>query len=224
MNNAGYILLLIVLFSGCAKDDENSAFTPTSVAGRVFDLERNRAFVNEKILLNSSFWCGSGFTGGTCYSLVDSAFTDVNGKYVFDFDYDENRTYYINLDVDYPFYPREKDLRTLQKGEMNVENFEIWRPLIFELDIKVRNNDSPPLRIYSADEADFYNDLNFPRHTIEEQSIDTVLYVHAKPNALMRLEFNFNDPTNAYHERLEFINTGRQDTIALILEIDCTTF
>lgn len=88
------------------------------------------------------------------------------------------------------------------------------------------NNIFPDLFFKSRDDNDLAGLYSFPFYRITEETTNSTIYLHGKPNTQMSVSFNYVDDNAEfnYHERREIIHTLVQDTISLSYNVDCSSF
>ncbi len=94
-------LLLVLLFS-CEEDDVRDELpgTPTSISGTVKDYHRNLNINNFEIKLIKYWQCsGGGIYTNYCSKDIATAYSDLNGNYQLDFDYNlrSDESYRLNF-------------------------------------------------------------------------------------------------------------------------------
>lgn len=246
MRKFTFILVLTLLFS-CVKDDHiirsEKPGPPSSIRGNVKDIYRNINIPNFEIKLMKSWWCSSGgiLRTNTCKKEVTSVYTDVNGNYQLDYEYNlkDDETYYIRFNEtdSGPFYYYNffdssnkptysyslSDL--LVSGEKTVFNINAWKPITIKFNLTILNNHTPPLH------TNIFYDGVITNHTSSNINYEDGLHsfeMEARPNSEIKIQFwyieNYNskNPTSHYAPIIKY-TTDESDT-KLDFEINCNDF
>lgn len=225
------ILLTIGLlnFISSCTDSGEIITTLTVIKGNVSDIERGMNIQNFKVVFIRS-WSGSTNWDlyGISHEVIDSTRTDKNGNYEISFDFKPGERYgflYITEYFGRPYFVDFIDNdSSILEGEENMQNIDAWLPVTVKLNLHVRNNNNPKLGISSYIWPRGYH--SFRGASIQEQEIDTTVYLTAKPNTDMQLLFHYSTGyTNAEaFRKYEYITTTLKDTLELSYDIDCATF
>jgi hypothetical protein len=200
--------------------------TKTIIRGNVSDIERKIPIDNFKIVFKR-YWDGWSVVQYALKSeLIDSVRTDSKGNYEIIFDYIQNEEY--GFEKQYygsPYYTDFIESSKIIPGEKNIQNIDAWYPTILKLDVKVRNNNHPHLRISNSIAGNKYSSIG-PTADFYKKDVDSIVYLKTKPNTLINLKFYYStgNSNQDFHFKDTLINTSLMDTINLSLKIDCNTF
>lgn len=217
------IFTFLTLFS-CTTSEEITAI-PTVVKGHVYDVERGIDIENFKLVLVWSSINSGGDLAGIHIEVIDSAQTDIRGKYSISFDYIPGKRYgFLKQNYGDPYHTEFLADYSIIEGKTNVVDVNAWLPVTLKLNLQVTNNDNPDLGINNeVSSGPFYN---FIGARIHEQAVDTTVYLTTKPNADIELLFYYSTGTSNSdtHKRYEFLRTNVEDSLELSYEIDCSLF
>lgn len=199
--------------------------TETTVKGNVSDITRGIPIKNFKVALYRFWDPVSQYAVDS--ELVDTVRTDKNGDYKIKFDFiDGNRYGFRKQYYGIPYYTEFLYGSRIVPGRENTQNIDAWYPTILKLNIKLKNNEHPPLRIISSRlikgkyesvgaTADFF-----------EKNIDSIVYLRSKPKFEIKIIFTYaTGYSNAdFHKKEIFSKTSLLDTINFSLDIDSSTF
>ncbi len=217
------IFALLALFS-CTTSEEIITI-PTIVKGHVYDVERGIDIENFKLVLVWSSINSGGDLAGVQIEEIDSARTDIGGRYSISFNYIPGKRYgFLKQYYGDPYHTEFQADYSILEGKTNVVDVNAWQPMTLKLNLQVTNNDNPELGI--ANEVSSGPFYNFIGARIHEQAVDTTVYLTTKPNADIELQFYYSTGTsNAdVHKRFEYLRTTVADTLELSYEIDCSLF
>ena len=242
MRKIRYLLvaLSLVLFFSCEKDDIRDELpgTPTSISGTVKDYHRNLNINNFEIKLSKYWNCpGGGLGPNYCIKEIATAYSDNNGNYQLNFEYNlrsdesyflefkgtETNTYYSEFVSSSGEFYRDYDTSSLIEGENNILNLNAFVPIKLKFNLSVLNNHTPPLitgieyndRIEFGTERTYENFETFERRT--------------RPNSEIKIKFwyienyNSNNPIPHFAPTITY-QTGENDLTELDVEIDCNEF
>ena len=223
------LIFIAAFFISCNKDDSSIEFevVSTVVKGNISDIERNLKISDFEIRLIRFWTCTSVVQSALCTEDVATTTTDAYGNYEIEFDYIKDGKNYGFQKVysGYPYHTEYlEDYGPIIPGEINTYNIDAWRTVKIKLDLQVRNNNHPHLRINSTVVESGY--FNFPQASIYEQNLDTIVYLDSKPNSVMDLNFHYTTgySNSDYHSKREIVQTTLQDTIEFSYLVDCSTF
>jgi hypothetical protein len=162
MNRIKFLLisLSLVLFFSCEEDDVRDELSGTSISGTVYDYHRNLDVTNFEIKLIKYWICSGGGIGPNyCTKEIATTYSDLNGNYQLDFDYNlrsdesyrlafnetETNNYYSEFVSDSGEFYRDYDTSNLIEGENNILNLNAFIPIKLKFNLTVLNNHTPPL-------------------------------------------------------------------------------
>lgn len=217
---------MMIVGLSCKKTVKNIG-TPTIIKGVVSDSYRGTKIKNYKISLSKSWSCFKGFKSTTCGEVVATAYTDDNGSYAINFDYnlEEGQSYGISLGEDSP-YQFTSELNTtsnFQKGVINIRDVNAWLPVKLKLNLDVRNNSYNYLTIGLSSASSYA----FGTDNIFETNTKKTLELRCRPNSDVTIDFwyyeNYNKGLGRHLKSIPY-KTTLADLTELSLEIDCATF
>jgi hypothetical protein len=189
----------------------------------VRDVERNVDVRDFKIVVERT-WEGWSVVQHAYFSeFVDSVRTDADGRYSVTFMGIPGENYAVGVDDWTPYQIEYLPHIPFVVGGENVLDMNAWLPVVIKLNLDVRNNNHPNLKIFSEVIA---THRYMGSASVFDQNINTVVYVGAKPNSEMELEFGYwTGNSNAdFHSRREVVHTTLQDTISFNYVVDCSGF
>lgn len=224
-----FLVLIASLLISCGSNDDSVEYekVKTVVKGNVYDVQRNITISNFEIKLVRFSSCGSLGGSGLCSENVATVFTDEFGNYEIEFDYIKDGVNYGFEQVYYgiPYHiTYNQEAEPIVPGATNIIDVDAWRPVKLKLNLQIRNNNYPPLRVDNTIVETGY--FSFPQASIFENIKDTIVYLDSKPNSSVELNFHYTSgyTNNDYHSKTEIVQTTLQDTISFTYLIDCSTF
>ncbi|QTE24204.1 hypothetical protein [Polaribacter cellanae] len=234
------ITLSLVLFFSCEKDDvrEELPGTPTSISGTVKDYHRNLDVNNFEIKLIKYWSCpGGGIGPNYCTKEIATTYSDIDGNYQLDFDYNlrsdenyrlafnetENNTYYYEFVSNSGEFYRDYNTSNLVEGENNILNLNAFIPIKLKFNLTVLNNHTPPLitGIEYNDNFDFGTEFTYDNFKSFERK--------TRPNSEINIKFwyieNYNSNSPIFHYApVVSYQTDENELTELDFEIDCNGF
>ncbi|MFK8060070.1 MAG: hypothetical protein AB8B78_08275 [Polaribacter sp.] len=228
MRNIIYFLLIPFLFS-CSDSynkETSDIKTKTIIRGNVSDFTRGFPVENFKIVFNR-YWDGWSVVQYAQHSeFIDSVRTDLNGNYEIIFDYIKDEKYGFKKQYyGSPYYTDFINGSKIIAGEENTQDIDAWYPTILKLNVKVRNNDYPHLRISNSLADNNYSSIG-PVASFYKRDVDSIVYLKSKPNSNIKLKFYYStgNSNSDFHSKDTMLRTSLLDTINLSYIIDCNTF
>ena len=227
-----YLFILSII--SCSKPDEKNDMI--YVKGKAYDLFRKQASPDVKVMLYERKIPTQLF--GDCVTYkVDSTLTDTEGKYEISYKPLKDRVYliafYNNNYKQYCFEEIENGLRiehsgslfkvNLEKGENKVD-VNAYKTNVIKVNAHVSNNINKKLKIDILKPGYRYCISNNPSIYVASENIDTVFYLHSRPNSSHLISFEyFRSPGQADWVRKIFdTQTTLADTLTLSYDIDCS--
>ena len=220
MKIAVLLFSVSVIFFSCKKNDINQ----TIIRGTVSEKFRGTKIGNYKIILTKSWRCCSDFMCGWCGEEVASVNTDENGNYSIQFNYklEDGQSYALDLDDNSPYSQEDENTQTIRPGKENVINFQLWKPVKIKLNLRVKNNITPPLIAGIS----IYNNYIFNTENIYEPNVNKTIELWTKPNFNISIDFWYYESYASSKRHLISIpyTTTLNEVYELDYEVDCSTF
>lgn len=216
-------------YMSCKKEKEQGI--ATVIKGHVEDSIRGINLSGYKIVLVKKVGTEcAGWECGTVFEKTASAYTDSNGNYLLRFNYKlkPGQAYYIEEQYyGIPYYHESSsNYGAIIAGDTNIINMNAWKPIELKLNIRVLNNDHPPLMIGNELAGNPYPFLNV--ENIYQQSINETYILRSRPNSDINIIFyyniNYNSPTPTVHKKTIPYHTSLDSVATLNYTIDCSTF
>ncbi|MGB3775882.1 MAG: hypothetical protein WA951_11550 [Leeuwenhoekiella sp.] len=224
---SGIICAVLLLLSGCAKEDEDILTRRTVIQGKVFDSSRNLNKNGDTLIFEQTMDCSpQGVCGYLISKVLDTLITDANGEYYGEYDLVDGECI-LRPQVGVGFSSlggAVNEMDSIKLGQVNVIDFDIFSPIILELKLRVSNNKNAPLHVRNEMNEPFH--ITFRSEQILEENTEQIIYLKTRPNTDIEIYFYYTTgSTNQdFHEKLESFRTSLQDTISLSYSIDCSTF
>lgn len=236
------ITLVTALLISCNKDDdqirEELPGIPTTISGNVKDYHRNINVANFEIKLIKVWSCpGGGIGPNYCTKLISTIYSDNNGNYQLNFDYnlrsDESyrivfneiatNNYFYEFVTPTGEYYRDYDTSNLIEGENNILNLNAWIPIKIKFNLTVLNNHTPPLN------TNIYYNGNYDFGTQGTYENFNTFEIKTRPNSEINIKFwyieNYASNNPIFHFAPNIIyQTDEAELTILNYEIDCNTF
>lgn len=212
--------------------------TPTIISGTVKDYHRNINVDNFEIKLIKIWSCpGGGIGPNYCTKLISTVYTDINGNYQLNLDYnlrsDEtyrlltneitNNKYFSEFVSSSGEFYRNYDTSNLVEGQNNIVNLNSWLPIKIKFNLTVLNNHTPPLNtlLYYNGNSEFGTQSIYNNFGSFEMK--------TRPNSEINIKFwyteNYNSNSPIFHYApISTYLTDETEITELNFEIDCNTF
>lgn len=236
------ITLSIFFFISCNKDDdqvrEELSGIPTTLSGNIKDYHRNLNVNDFKIKLLKFWSCPDGGIGPNyCTKEIATAYSDLNGNYQLNFDYNlrsdesyrlefnetETNTYYSEFVSNSGEFYRDYDTSNLIEGENNILNLNAWIPIKIKFNLTVLNNHTPPL----VTGIEYNNNFDFGTQFTYENF--RTFEIRTRPNSEINIKFwyieNYTSNSPIFHfAPIITYQTDETELTELNYEIDCNEF
>lgn len=244
MNTIKFIIITISIafFISCNKEDdhvrEELPGIPTTISGNIKDYHRNLNVSGFEIKLLKYWSCPDGGIGPNyCTKEIATAYSDSNGNYQLNFDYNlrsdesyrlefnetETNTYYSEFVSNSGEFYRDYDTSNLIEGENNILNLNAWIPIKIKFNLTVLNNHTPPL----VTGIEYNNNFDFGTQFTYENF--RTFEIRTRPNSEINIKFWYienytsNNPIFHYAPIISY-QTDESELTELNFEIDCSEF
>tara|TARA_R110001592_G_scaffold360451_1_gene668838 strand:- start:485 stop:1165 length:681 start_codon:yes stop_codon:yes gene_type:complete len=221
-----YLVLATILLN-CSDGYDNGLSeirTKTMIKGNVSDVTRGIPIKNFKLVFYRR-WDPVG-QYAVDSEMVDSVRTDINGNYKISFDFIDGNTYGFNKQYyGSPYYTDFINGSKIIAGKENIQDIDAWYPTILKIDVKVKNNNYPPVGISNA-VLNEKGGLIGPSVSFYKKQVDSIVYLKSKPDSNIKLYSGYSTgySNEDFHGKDSIIRTSLLDTIYLKYTIDCNNF
>lgn len=206
------LILIASLFNSCSLDFDLDIPAPclfcyvvtpikkglnTTVSGKAYDYIWEQSIVGVKVYLEHSEDVGYRKS-----IYIDSALTDSNGNYSFNFTTDGVAYSYSIIFQPTPLghyeaYSYHYEINNFGKRE--IIDFDAAKLNVAKIHLQVIDNPNPPLRVYTR-----FGGGTF----VKKRDMDTTTWVLVMPNRINQIYFNITNPdtTSLYNFRVDTIN------------------
>ena len=109
---------------------------------------------------------------------------------------------------------------------MNIINMTAWKPVELKLNVRVSNNNTPPLNIRNEWATTSERFLNVV--SVFQQNINATHILRTRPDTDINIIFyytvNYGAPNTTLHQRIIPYHSTLDSTTTLDYVIDCSTF
>ncbi|KOS07409.1 hypothetical protein AM493_16195 [Flavobacterium akiainvivens] len=236
-------LLLVLFISSCARDDDFRSERPgiaTSINGNVKDYHRDIDIEHFEVQLIKQWRCSDGgvFATHTCEKVIGKAYTDANGNYTLDFEYNlrsdesyklrfnevQDNAYSVEIVDQNGAFTNDYSIFEIIEGEQNSINLNAWVPVKVKINLTTLNNHTPPLitGIEYNGGVDFATNFTYPGEEYEEFEL------RARPNCDVEIKSWYIENRTTSNPIFHFApaipySIGDTDS-EITFEVDCNTF
>lgn len=208
----------------CKKENDNGI--PTIIKGHVEDPIRRISISGYKVVLVKDR--GIDYPGGRIETVAETQ-TDNNGDYLISFNYQPELAQQYGLLEQYygiPYYHESTSGSGQIVGGMNIINMTAWKPVELKLNVRVSNNNTPPLNIRNEWATTSERFLNVV--SVFQQNINATHILRTRPDTDINIIFyytvNYGAPNTTLHQRIIPYHSTLDSTTTLDYVIDCSTF
>jgi hypothetical protein len=213
----------------CKKENDNGI--PTILKGHVQDPTRGINISGYKIgLVKKVRTECADWECGTIFEDVAETYTDNNGDYSITFNYklEPGQEYYLEEQYyGLPYYHESTSGSwPFVGGATNVVDMTAWKPVELKLNVRVTNNNVPPVSVRNELAATHETYLNV--ENIYQHDTSGTYVLRSRPNSEVNIIFyytvNYASPNPIMHEKIIPYHTTLDSTVTLNYTVDCSTF
>lgn len=192
MKNSRFIIFIIILSFFCAQCKKDEVRTIVEVTA--LDKTTNHVIPNAKITLVAETY--STFMGPSYYAIVEEKYTNIAGKYTFDFKANNSWAYFLVATAEH-YFNTDEHTGNIENGQMNY----VAIPLQPEAFLKVNVKNTQPFDIYDLIYVDPYGTPSGGGGTFTGMNVDTFTIARVWGNTKEGLYWRVNkNSSNVVHK------------------------